>query len=129
MTKTAYASISGKILQEPSSEPVEWFKKILVCSIGGANDNLLLTLAVFTAMSNCVTYGFLYYIVKTIDFSETKAVCDLKARRCIQLIQKMKVREYTRPMSYPDLGPGLFTHKNNTCFSQKSLDHFYSNFM
>ena len=32
--------------------------------------------------------------VKTVDFSETIAVCDLKVGRCRQLIEIMKVCEY-----------------------------------
>ena len=32
--------------------------------------------------------------MKTVDFSETIAGCDLKVGRCIQLIEIMKVCEY-----------------------------------
>ena len=32
--------------------------------------------------------------VKTVDFSETVAACDLKDGRCRQLIEFMKVYEY-----------------------------------
>ena len=32
--------------------------------------------------------------VKTVDFSETFAACDLKVNRCRQLIEIMKVCEY-----------------------------------
>ena len=32
--------------------------------------------------------------VKTVDFSETIATCDLKVGRCSQLIEIMKVNEY-----------------------------------
>ena len=48
----------------------------------------------FTARSNLVTYGFLWEKVKTVDFSETIAAWDLKAGRCSQLIEIMKVCEY-----------------------------------
>ena len=54
-----------------------------VCS----NDNPGLTLTCFTTMSNCVAYAFLYEKVKTIDFSNTFAACDLKDGRFIQLIE------------------------------------------
>ena len=46
----------------------------------------------FTAMSNLV--AFLWEKVKTVDFSETIAACDLKIGRCRQLIEIMKVCEY-----------------------------------
>ena len=46
----------------------------LVCS----NDDPGVTLTYFTARSNFVTWAFLWEKVKTVDFSETIAVCDLK---------------------------------------------------
>ena len=41
-----------------------------------------------------VIYAFLWEKVKTEDFSETIAACDLKVGRCRQLIEIMKVCEY-----------------------------------
>ena len=38
--------------------------------------------------------AFLWEKVKTVDFSETIAVCDLKVGRCRQVIDLMKVCEY-----------------------------------
>ena len=38
--------------------------------------------------------------VKTMDFSETIAACDLKDGRCSQLIEIMKVCEYGRSRSF-----------------------------
>ena len=49
-----------------------------------------MTLTYFTARSNLVTYAFLWLKVKTVDFSETIAACDLKVGRCRQLIEIMK---------------------------------------
>ena len=46
------------------------------------------------ARSNLVTQAFLWEKVKTVDFSETIAACDLKVGRCKQLIEIMEVREY-----------------------------------
>ena len=43
------------------------------------------------ARSSLVTYAFLREKVKTVDFSETIAACDLKVDRCRQLIEIMKV--------------------------------------
>ena len=41
-----------------------------------------------------VTYAFLWEKVKTVDFSENIAACDLKVCRCGQLIEIMKLCEY-----------------------------------
>ena len=48
----------------------------------------------FTAMSNLVTYVFLWENVKAVDFSKIIAASDLKVGRCRQLIEFMKVCEY-----------------------------------
>ena len=48
--------------------------------------------------------------MKTVDFSETIAACDLKVGRCRQLIEFMKVCEDSR--SFFDLGPRSFTYEN-----------------
>ena len=45
----------------------------------------------FTARSNLVTEAFLWEKVKTVNFSETIAACDLKVGRCRQLIEIMQV--------------------------------------
>ena len=50
--------------------------------------------------------------MKTVDFSETIAACDLKVGRCRQLIELMKICEYSRSRSFLDLGPMSFTYKN-----------------
>ena len=52
-----------------------------------------LTLTYFTTRSNLETYAFLWEKLKTVDFSETTAACDLKVGRCRQLIGFMKVYE------------------------------------
>ena len=43
-----------------------------------------------------LTYAFLWEKVKTVDFSETIAACDLKVGRCRQLIEIMKLCEYLK---------------------------------
>ena len=53
-----------------------------------------LTLTYFTTRSNLETYAFYGEKLKTADFSETIAACDLKVGRCRQLIELMKVCEY-----------------------------------
>ena len=46
--------------------------------------------------------------MKTVDFSETIAACDLKVGRYKQVIEFMKVYEYSRSRSFLDLGPRPF---------------------
>ena len=54
--------------------------------------------------------------MKTVDFSETIAACDLKFGRCRHLIELMKICEYLRSRSFLrsflDLGPRSFTYEN-----------------
>ena len=49
-----------------------------VCS----NDDPGLTMTYFTARSNLAPYAFVWKKDKTMDFSETIAVCDVKVGRC-----------------------------------------------
>ena len=49
-----------------------------VCS----NDDPELTLIYFTAVSNLIPYAFIWEKGKTMDFSETIVVCDVKVGRC-----------------------------------------------
>ena len=50
--------------------------------------------------------------MKTVDFSETVAACDLKVVRCRQLVDLMKRCEYSRSRSFLDLVPRSFTYEN-----------------
>ena len=75
-----------------------------VCS----NDDLGLTLTYFTARSNWVPYVFIWEKGKTMDFSETIVVYDVKVGRCSQLNEYMNLYEYQRS-SFIDLGPRLLT--------------------
>ena len=59
-----------------------------------SNDDPRVTLTYLTARSNLVIFAFLWEKVKTVDFSETFVLCDLKVGRCRQLIEIMKVCEY-----------------------------------
>ena len=47
-----------------------------------------------SSLTRLVIKAFLWEKVKTVDFSETIAACDLKVGRCRQLIEIMKVCEY-----------------------------------
>ena len=53
-----------------------------------------LPLTYIMARSNLETYAFLLEKLKTVDFSETIAACDLIVGRCRQLIKFMKICEY-----------------------------------
>ena len=50
--------------------------------------------------------------MKTVDFSETIVASDLKGGRYRQLIELMKICEYSRSRSFLDLGPRTFTCEN-----------------
>ena len=61
--------------------------------------------------------------MNSVDFVETITVCDLKVGRCRQLIEFMKVYEYSRSWSFFDLGP-IECHlhmKIKTCFSHWAI--------
>ena len=96
MTKMATTPIYGKkhskIFFSGTGRPSS---RNLVCSIGTpAHHDPGVTLTYFTARSNLVTLAFLWENVKTVDFSETIAACDLEVGRCRELIEFMKVYEY-----------------------------------
>ena len=57
------------------------------------------------AKSNLVPYAFVWEKVKTMDFSETIVVYDIKVGRCNQLFEYMKVYEYQRSRPFIDLCP------------------------
>ena len=59
--------------------------------------------------------------MKTVDFSETIAACDLKVGRCRQLIEFMKVSVEGQCHF---LAQGHLHMKIKTCFSQKPLGRF-----
>ena len=102
MTKMAVTTIYGKnpstIFFSGTGRPISTKRgmlhrgllPILVCS----NDDPGVTLTYFTARSNLVTLAFLWETVKTVDFSETIATCDVKVGKCRRLIEFMKVCEY-----------------------------------
>ena len=74
-----------------------------ICS----NDDPGLTLTYFTARSNMVPYAYVLEKVKTMDFSETIVVFDIKIGRYSQLNVYMKLYEYQKSRSLTDLGPNL----------------------
>ena len=70
-----------------------------------SNDDPGLTLIYFTARSDLVPFAFVWEEGKTIDFSETVVVCDIKVGRCSQLNANMKLHEYQKSRSFIDLHP------------------------
>ena len=58
---------------------------VLKCYQIWSNDDPVLTLNYFTATSYLVPYAFVWEKGKTIDFSETIEVYDIKVDRCSQL--------------------------------------------
>ena len=60
--------------------------------------------------------------MKTVDFSEIIAACDLKVGIYRQLIDFMMVCEYGRSRSFLDLGPRSCTYKiSNRIFSETTV--------
>ena len=57
---------------------------------GCSNDAPESTLPYFTARSTLVPYAFVWEKVKTMDFSETIVIYDIKVGRCSQLNEYMK---------------------------------------
>ena len=54
--------------------------------------------------------------MKTVDFSVTVAACDLKVGKCRQLIELIKVCEYSRSRSFLDHCPRSFTYENKNIY-------------
>ena len=52
--------------------------RVLECYLVYSNDDPELTLTYFTARSNFFPYAFVWKKGKTMDFSETIVVCDIK---------------------------------------------------
>ena len=71
-----------------------------VCS----NDDPGLTLTYFRARSNLVPYAFVLKKGKTMDFSATIVVNDIKVGRRSQLNEYMNLYEYQWSRSFVDIG-------------------------
>ena len=82
---------------------------ILECYQVYSNDDPELTLTYFMARSNLVPYAFVWEKGRTMDFSETNVVYDIKVGRCSQLNEYMNLYKYRRSGSFIDLGPRLLS--------------------
>ena len=113
MTNMAAMPIYGKNLKKiffsgikrPMTLKVGMRYRVLKCYQVYSNDDPVLTLTYFTAMSNLVHYAFVWEKGKTMDFSETIVVCDIKVGRYSQLNEYMNLDEYQRSRSFIDLCP------------------------
>ena len=101
-----------KALKKSPPEPKGRWPWNLVCSIGFSstikffsNDDPGVTLTYFTARWNLVPYAFVWEKVKTMEFSETIVVYDVKVGRCSELNDCVNLYEYQRSRSCIDLGP------------------------
>ena len=65
-----------------------------------SNDAVGLTLTYYTARTNFIPYAFVWEKVKTMDFSESVVVYDIKVGRCSQLNEYMKLYEYQVKVIY-----------------------------
>ena len=72
-----------------------------------SNDAPELILTYFMARSNLVLYDIVWEKSKTMDFSETIVVFDIKIDKSSQLNEYMKLYEYQRSRSFIELGPSL----------------------
>ena len=77
-----------------------------------SNNDHGLTLTYFTARSNLVPYAFVWEKGKTMDFSETIVVYDIKVGRFSQLNVYMNRCEYQWSKSFTDLHPKSLRFKN-----------------
>ena len=106
MTNMAAMPICGKNLKKvffseskkPMTLKVGMQHWVLKCYQICSKDVPWLPLVYFTAMSNLVHYSFVLEKGKTMDFSETTVVYDIKVGRCSQLNEYMKLYEYQRSM-------------------------------
>ena len=67
-----------------------------------SNDDLGLTLTYFTARSNLVPYAFVWEKGKTVAFSKTIVVYDIKVGRRSQLNEYMNLYKYQRSRAFID---------------------------
>ena len=104
--KMAVMPIYGKDMKNSSLEPKGRWPWKFVCSIGYSYTTKYVQLMALgwpwpilrqgQIWSCMLSYGkkFIWEKVKTMDFSETMVVCDIKVGRCSQLNEYMKLYEY-----------------------------------
>ena len=113
MTKISPISIYGKNLKifisswtkRPMTLKIGMQHRVLKCYQIYSNHDPGLTLTYFTTRPNLVPYAFVSEKGKTMDFSETIVVYDIKVGRCSQPNEYMKFYEYQRPRSFINLRP------------------------
>ena len=109
INKMAAMPIYSKNLKKSSSlEPKGRWPWKLVCGIGYWSNTKfvqMVTLTYFMTWSNLVPCAFVWVKGKTIKFSETIVVFDVKVGRCSQPNEYMKLYEYQRSRWFTDLLP------------------------
>ena len=90
-----------------------------VCS----NDDPWLTFDLFTARSELVAYAFVWEKGKTMDFSETIVVCDIRVGRCRQLNEYMNLCECQRS-GWVIISPTKHSFRGYTVFSMCMIPWF-----
>ena len=80
---------------------------IIVCS----NDDPWIDHDLFYSQVEFCNLGFSIGKRKIVDLSETIAACDLKVGKYRQLIEYVKLYEYSMSMSFLDLGQRSFTYE------------------
>ena len=70
-----------------------------------SNDDPGLTLTYFTIRSKFFLYAFVWEKGKTMNFSKTSVVYNIKVGRCSQINEYMDLYKYERSRSFIDLGP------------------------
>ena len=74
--------IKDIVLCNRKADDIEtWYKALSIRVLPSSNDAPGLTLTYFTARSNLVPYAFVWEKVKTMDFSETMVIYDIKVGR------------------------------------------------
>ena len=96
-TKPIYGKRAFKNLQNQQKNFHEtWYVALRTPTYHSLLKYLWLDLDLFYGKVKFGNLGFSIGKVKTMDSSETIATCDLKVGRCRQLVEKMKVYEYSR---------------------------------
>ena len=102
MIKTIKIFFSGT--KRPMTFNLGMQHQVLKCYQVYSNYDPVLTLTYITARSNLFSYAFVWEKVKTMDFSDTIIVYDIKVGRCNYLDKDMDLYEYQRSRSFIDLG-------------------------
>ena len=95
-------TLKNLLLRNQKADDLEnWYAASGACS----NDDPGFTMTYIMAKSSLVHNAFIWEKGKTMDFSGTIVVCDVKVGRFSQLNEDMNLYEYQRSRSFIDLHP------------------------